>query len=154
MDEFTTDWRYRAACKNEDPELFFPIGGGGPAETQLEQATAVCRGCPVRDRCLSWAMASGQDYGVWGAMSEDERRSLKRRSARAARGERRAAEPDRELPASATRRDKRAAAMREIDRGTRRTQVAAQVRVSTRTVDRWIAQRRARTAAPAAAGAA
>jgi WhiB family redox-sensing transcriptional regulator len=79
------DWRHRAACLEEDPELFFPIGSTGPALVQIEEAKAVCRGCPVVGTCLAWALESGQDSGVWGGMSEDERRALKRRSARARR---------------------------------------------------------------------
>ena len=76
------DWRHRAACRDEDPELFFPIGNTGPALLQIEEARAVCRRCEVVDTCLTWALESGQDAGVWGAMSEDERRALKRRTAR------------------------------------------------------------------------
>ena len=76
------DWRHRAACRDEDPELFFPIGNTGPALLQIEEARAVCRRCDVVDSCLQWALDSGQDAGVWGAMSEDERRALKRRTAR------------------------------------------------------------------------
>ncbi|HLS01222.1 MAG TPA: WhiB family transcriptional regulator [Beutenbergiaceae bacterium] len=79
------DWRTKAACLNEDPELFFPIGNTGPALVQIEEAKAVCRQCPVVEVCLKWAMETGQDAGVWGGMSEDERRSLKRRRARARR---------------------------------------------------------------------
>lgn len=79
------DWRHRAACLTEDPELFFPIGNSGPAMAQVEQAKAVCLRCEVRDTCLKWALETGQDAGVWGAMSEEERRSLKRRNARARR---------------------------------------------------------------------
>jgi WhiB family redox-sensing transcriptional regulator len=72
-----------AACRDEDPELFFPIGNTGPALLQIEDAKAVCRRCPVIDACLQWAFESNQDAGVWGGMSEDERRALKRRAARA-----------------------------------------------------------------------
>src|SRR5690625_828664 len=79
------DWRSRAACLTEDPELFFPIGNTGPALVQIEEAKAVCRQCPVVETCLKWAMETGQAAGVWGGMSEDERRSLKRRNARARR---------------------------------------------------------------------
>ncbi|MGO1666804.1 WhiB family transcriptional regulator [Flaviflexus sp.] len=79
------DWRHRAACLTEDPELFFPIGNSGPALAQVEQAKAVCNRCEVRDTCLKWALETGQDVGVWGGMSEEERRSLKRRNARARR---------------------------------------------------------------------
>jgi WhiB family redox-sensing transcriptional regulator len=77
------DWRHRAICRDEDPELFFPIGNTGPALLQIEQAKAVCRRCPVIQECLTWALESGQDAGVWGGLSEDERRALKRRNARA-----------------------------------------------------------------------
>jgi WhiB family transcriptional regulator, redox-sensing transcriptional regulator len=77
------DWRHRAACRDEDPELFFPIGTTGPALDQTEQAKAVCRCCDVTESCLAWAMETGQDSGVWGGLSEDERRALKRRNARA-----------------------------------------------------------------------
>lgn len=79
------DWRDRAACLAEDPDLFFPVGTGGPALLQVEQAKAVCRRCPVRQACLRQALAEGQDSGVWGGLSEEERRSLKRRNARARR---------------------------------------------------------------------
>jgi len=64
------------------PELFFPIGNTGPALLQIEEAKAVCRRCPVMDQCLQWALESGQDSGVWGGLSEDERRAMKRRAAR------------------------------------------------------------------------
>jgi WhiB family redox-sensing transcriptional regulator len=50
---------------------------------QIEEAKVVCRRCDVRDECLQWALESGQDHGVWGGLSEDERRTLKRRNARA-----------------------------------------------------------------------
>jgi WhiB family redox-sensing transcriptional regulator len=76
------DWRHHAECRNEDPELFFPVGTNGPALNQIHAAKAVCRRCPVSAECLNWALASGQDAGVWGGMSEDERRALKRRNAR------------------------------------------------------------------------
>lgn len=78
-----SDWRHRAACRETDPELFFAIGNTGPALLQIEDAKAVCRGCDSIDECLQWSLESGQDFGVWGGMSEDERRALKRRAARA-----------------------------------------------------------------------
>ena len=76
------DWRHKAACLEEDPELFFPIGNTGPALLQIDEAKQVCLRCPVTEPCLEWAVESGQDAGVWGGMSEDERRAYKRRSAR------------------------------------------------------------------------
>ena len=76
------DWRHSAFCRDEDPELFFAIGNSGPAVQQIEAAKAVCQRCPVTDACLQWALESGQDAGVWGGMSEDERRALKRHTIR------------------------------------------------------------------------
>jgi WhiB family redox-sensing transcriptional regulator len=78
-------WRNRSACLDEDPELFFPIGNTSPALVRTNRAKSVCRRCEVVETCLRWAIESGQDAGVWGALSEDERRSLKRRNARARR---------------------------------------------------------------------
>ncbi|MEU4985464.1 WhiB family transcriptional regulator [Streptomyces sp. NPDC021969] len=75
------NWREHAACRTEDPDLFFPIGTTGPAALQTEQAKAVCRTCPVREQCLRWALDTGQTLGVWGGTSELERRALKRREA-------------------------------------------------------------------------
>ncbi|MGV9758580.1 WhiB family transcriptional regulator [Streptomyces tricolor] len=77
-----TNWREYGACTREDPELFFPIGNTGPALLQIEEAKSVCRRCPVLERCGSWALEMGEAHGVWGGMSEDERRSMKRRAAR------------------------------------------------------------------------
>ncbi|MEG9551406.1 WhiB family transcriptional regulator [Streptomyces baarnensis] len=79
-----TSWRTLAVCVDEDPDLFFPIGTTGLAVVQAEEAKTVCRRCPVMERCLDWALESGQDHGVWGGLSEDERRALKRRRARKA----------------------------------------------------------------------
>lgn len=77
-----THWQNRAECKKYDPELFFPTGTTGPAILQIEEAKQVCRSCEVRERCLEWAIENGQDHGVWGGMSEDERRALKRKGTR------------------------------------------------------------------------
>jgi WhiB family redox-sensing transcriptional regulator len=80
------DWRDRSACLDEDPELFFPIGNTGPALVQVEEAKAVCARCPVLEQCRNWAMENPKltEYGVFGGMSEDERRSLRRRRRRRA----------------------------------------------------------------------
>jgi WhiB family transcriptional regulator, redox-sensing transcriptional regulator len=78
-------WLNQARCLNEDPELFFPVGNTGPAVDQIEQAKAVCRECNVTSQCLEYAIKENQDTGVWGGLSEDERKSLKRKYARARR---------------------------------------------------------------------
>jgi WhiB family transcriptional regulator, redox-sensing transcriptional regulator len=72
------DWRSRAACVDEDPELFFPIGTTGPAVEQSDAAKRICARCDVREGCLEYALATNQDAGVWGGLTEDERRTLKR----------------------------------------------------------------------------
>ncbi len=74
----STDWRDLAACRDTDPDLFFPVGNAGPALRQVAQAKQICAGCTVRTPCLEWALASGQEAGVWGGTSEDERRALRR----------------------------------------------------------------------------
>lgn len=79
------DWRAKAACRDKDPELFFPVGNTGAAYQQIEEAKSVCRTCKVIDACLKCALDTNQDYGVWGGLSEDERRALKRRAMRARR---------------------------------------------------------------------
>jgi WhiB family redox-sensing transcriptional regulator len=76
-------WRHRAACRHEDPELFFPVGTAGPAMEQISKAKAVCGRCAVISTCLAWAMEHGQTNGVWGGLSEGERLALRRRNARA-----------------------------------------------------------------------
>ena len=72
------EWIRRARCRDEDPELFFPVGTSGPAAIQIEAAKAVCKSCEVRLQCLEWALATGQDSGVWGGTTEEERRVLLR----------------------------------------------------------------------------
>jgi WhiB family redox-sensing transcriptional regulator len=81
------DWRHRAACQDEDPELFFPVSEVGPGATQAEQAKAVCVRCPVRAKCLEYALDNGLDHGIFGGTTEPERRKLRRRT----RADRRAA---------------------------------------------------------------
>ncbi|WP_431963718.1 WhiB family transcriptional regulator [Actinacidiphila sp. bgisy160] len=73
------NWRYDAACREEDPELFFPISGSGPGMAQIERAKAVCLRCPVTAQCLRWALAAGRLDGIWGGTTEEERRTIQRR---------------------------------------------------------------------------
>ena len=71
-------WIERSRCIGEDPELFFPIGSTGPAVEQTTRAIAICRECPVRPECLEWALETCQDAGVWGGLSEEDRREIRR----------------------------------------------------------------------------
>ncbi|MGH8883777.1 MAG: WhiB family transcriptional regulator [Egibacteraceae bacterium] len=71
-------WRDRAACVGHDTERFYPAGTTGAALDQAEQAKAVCAVCDVRPQCLDYALGTNQDAGVWGGMTEDERRTYRR----------------------------------------------------------------------------
>lgn len=73
------DWRMKAECRDMDPEIWFPVGTSGPALRQIAEAKAVCFRCEVAADCLAFALATGQDAGIWGGMTEDERRALLRR---------------------------------------------------------------------------
>jgi WhiB family redox-sensing transcriptional regulator len=71
------DWRDSAACHDVEPDLFFPIGTTGPALLQINEAKRICEACPVREPCLRWALKSGEDSGVWGGTTGEERRALR-----------------------------------------------------------------------------
>src|SRR6059058_1496309 len=68
-----TDWGDRALCKSADPEELFVQGAA------QNRAKAVCTGCPVRTECLADALDNRVEFGVWGGMTERERRALLRR---------------------------------------------------------------------------
>ena len=71
-------WRDRAACRNSDPDLFFPVGSTGVAVEEIRAAKALCGTCEVRERCLAFALETNQESGIWGGASEEERRRLRR----------------------------------------------------------------------------
>lgn len=75
--------RRRVACRDVDPELFFPVGETGAALLQAEDAKQVCRSCLAIAPCLDFALAIGAE-GVWGGTTTEERKTLKRRQQRAA----------------------------------------------------------------------
>ena len=66
-------WQERALCAQTDPESFFPEKGGSTRE-----AKKVCLACEVRSECLEYALAHDERFGIWGGLSERERRRLKR----------------------------------------------------------------------------
>ncbi len=72
------DWRKVAACRNTEPDLFFPIGTTGPAIEQIEAAKRVCMSCEALEPCLEFALATNQESGIWGGTSEEERRKLRK----------------------------------------------------------------------------
>jgi WhiB family redox-sensing transcriptional regulator len=75
-----TTWQDYANCLGVDPDLFFPERGASTRE-----AKEVCRGCVVREDCLEFALATGEKFGIWGGMSERERRRIRRARALARR---------------------------------------------------------------------
>ncbi len=79
------DWRKVAACRDTDPALFFPVGTTGPAVDQISAAKRVCNACPSQTACLEFALDTNQDSGVWGGLTEDERRTIRRSRVRAQR---------------------------------------------------------------------
>ncbi len=72
-------WQDLANCRGADPDLFFPERG---ASTRT--AKGICRECSVRPECLEFAIVSSEKFGIWGAMSERERRKIRRQRAVAA----------------------------------------------------------------------
>jgi WhiB family transcriptional regulator, redox-sensing transcriptional regulator len=74
------NWRDGAACRDADPEIFFPEGTAGPVLLEIDRARALCAECPVRARCLDWALRHGAVFGIWGGLTEDERRAVRRRA--------------------------------------------------------------------------
>lgn len=80
------DWRKRAVCRKEDPEIWFPVGHTGPALAQTEMAKALCRTCPVLEECAEWALSAHEEWGIAAAMTPAERRGI--RTGRRARPER------------------------------------------------------------------
>ena len=73
-------WQDQANCLGVDPDLFFPERGASTRE-----AEEVCRGCVVRNDCLEYALDNGEKFGIWGGLSERERRRLRRQRAQATR---------------------------------------------------------------------
>jgi WhiB family redox-sensing transcriptional regulator len=73
-----TEWRSVAACRDTEPELFFPVGTTGMATDQIESAKRVCDHCDAQKACLEFALATNQESGVWGGTTEDERRKLRK----------------------------------------------------------------------------
>ncbi|HET6190495.1 MAG TPA: WhiB family transcriptional regulator [Trebonia sp.] len=71
------DWRGNAACRDADPDLFFPIGTTGPALRQVQEAIRICQTCPIQVRCLAWALEQGVTDGVWGGTTAEQRRAIR-----------------------------------------------------------------------------
>ena len=152
-------WWFAGLCAQTDPELFFPEKGGS-----VREAKAVCAPCPVRAQCLAHALAHDERFGVWGGLSEPERRRLQsaathRSGAAQPRGRRTGGpaggsalgEVDEVVVARlmagqavtvASRVEVAQAAIGLHRAGRPARQVAAQLDVHTRQVERWVARHR------------
>jgi len=152
-------WWFAGLCAQTDPELFFPEKGGS-----VREAKAVCARCPVRAQCLEHALAHDERFGVWGGLSEPERRRLKtaathRSSAAQPQGRRTGAPGGGATPGEvdevvvarlmagqpvtvASRAEVTQAAIGLHRAGRPARQVAAQLDVNTRQVERWVARHR------------
>jgi WhiB family redox-sensing transcriptional regulator len=72
----TDDWRRDGACRDHDPEVFFPVGNSAAAQADTREAKAICRGCPFKNKCLSHALDQDIRHGIWGGTTERERARL------------------------------------------------------------------------------
>ncbi|MCZ2806506.1 WhiB family transcriptional regulator [Modestobacter sp. VKM Ac-2983] len=75
VDAEEQSWQERALCAETDPEAFFPEKGGSTRE-----AKKICTGCEVRAECLEYALTMDERFGIWGGLSERERRRLRRQA--------------------------------------------------------------------------
>lgn len=73
------EWQEVSACRDTDPEMFFPVGTTGTAANQIQRALAICSVCEVQEPCLQFALETNQEFGVWGGYPEDDRRRLRKR---------------------------------------------------------------------------
>ncbi len=76
FDDTGDAWQLLANCLGQNPDLFFPERGASTKE-----AKAVCQGCEVRGDCLEYALANGEKFGIWGGLSDRERRRILRQRA-------------------------------------------------------------------------
>jgi len=72
-------WRQQARCRGVDPDIFFPV-----SDDDADDAKAICATCPVRQPCLEWALSTREKSGVWGGLTERERRRLVRQRRKSA----------------------------------------------------------------------
>jgi len=150
------DWRHHAACRDVDPELFFPVATTGEAyDAQVAAAKAVCGRCRVQAQCLADAVARIPD-GIAGGLTEDERRALRAARRRSVTSDPNEPESEAADPAPvpveparygrAPRAEVMATAVGLVGAGRAAGVVAGLVGVSERTVTRWVAQARAAVA--------
>ena len=83
MIDYTMDWRSDGACLAADPDLFYPVAAGAAAGPEISRALRMCDSCPVKRKCLDFAMQTGEATGIWGGTTPEERiRVLRARGTR------------------------------------------------------------------------
>jgi WhiB family redox-sensing transcriptional regulator len=75
IDENPLSWQTDSLCAQTDPEAFFPEKGGSTRD-----AKKICTSCEVRNQCLEYALQNDERFGIWGGLSERERRKLRKRA--------------------------------------------------------------------------
>jgi WhiB family redox-sensing transcriptional regulator len=70
-------WQDKAACRDVDPDLFFPVGTEGPSLAQVAEAQAVCSLCTVSRDCLDWALSEAEQWGIWAGTTPDDRNAAR-----------------------------------------------------------------------------
>jgi len=81
------EWWRAAACRDAEPELFFPISAAAASNPRVRRAKHICAPCPVRSQCLNYALDHRQEQGIWGGLTEEERRRIPRYGMRLSRQE-------------------------------------------------------------------
>jgi WhiB family transcriptional regulator, redox-sensing transcriptional regulator len=71
-------WRTKALCRDSNIDVFFPVGSTGAAADLIEAAKEICQTCPVASTCLEFAIETNQEAGVWGGLTEEERRPMRK----------------------------------------------------------------------------
>lgn len=118
-----------AACTQDTAELFFPVGDTPAARRQADRAKLICARCPIRDDCLTWALDTRQDQGVWGGLTEKERRTVHRRRSTTEWARTRHV-------AERMYRERLPEVMQLVDRGLSPVQMAAALETNVQTVNR------------------
>jgi WhiB family redox-sensing transcriptional regulator len=86
IDLRVNNWKLQGSCNSYPYELMWPVGTTGPAEAQTSQAKAVCAACPIETKCLQYAVENHEAYGIWGGLTEEERRQIRNSPSRQLEG--------------------------------------------------------------------
>jgi WhiB family transcriptional regulator, redox-sensing transcriptional regulator len=71
------EWQVGGLCRKMDPEFFFPEGKGSSNQARI--AKKICLECPIMRECRNWALSRGEEFGVWGGLSDSDRRAIRKK---------------------------------------------------------------------------